>query len=110
MRAWRHLLSLLLPAIPVVFVATAPHPWWVALAMLPALLLVVGVDLLSGPARRAPAPDDARPEEGREWPFDLLLVVHAAIHFALLAGYLRLVHREGIASADFLGRRSPRRA
>jgi alkane 1-monooxygenase len=94
--ALRHLLSLVLPALPVVFVVTAPHPWWMALAMLSVPFLFVGLDLLVGSAR----PGDLA-EEGREWPFDLLLVAHAMVHFALLAGYLRLVHREGIACADF---------
>jgi alkane 1-monooxygenase len=97
--ALRHLLSLLLPAVPVAFVATAPHRGWVAAAIATVPLLFVGVDLLSGTARGdVDAPSG---EEGGGWPFDALLVVHALVHFALLAGYLRLAHREGIASVDF---------
>jgi alkane 1-monooxygenase len=93
----RHLLSLLGPAMPVVFVATAPHPWWMALIMLTAPFLYVGFDLLAGPGR----PGDGRSEdEGADWFFDGLLVLHAAIHFAVLVGFVRLAHREGIACAD----------
>src|SRR5580704_1496861 len=99
--ALRHLLSLLPPALPVVFVATAPHRWWVALAMLTSPFLVVGVDLLGGRGTRARPAADAGSGEGSDWPFDALLVLHAAIHFALLAAYLRLAHREGIGSVDF---------
>ena len=96
--ALRHLLSLLPPAMPAVFVATAPHRWGVALAMLSSPFLLVGMDLLSGRAR---SPPEASSRGGSDWPFDVLLVVHAAIHFALLAGYLRLAQREGAGSADF---------
>jgi alkane 1-monooxygenase len=91
----RHLVSLLLPAVPIAFVATGPHRWWVALAVLPAPFLFILVDLLSPSAR------DVSGEEGNDWPFDLLLVVHAAIHFALIAGYLRLAAHVGMRSADF---------
>jgi alkane 1-monooxygenase len=66
--------------------------------MLSTPFLLVGMDLLSGRARPAA---DASPEEGSDWPFDFLLVAHAAIHFALLAAYLRLAQREGLGSADF---------
>jgi alkane 1-monooxygenase len=86
----------MLPAVPLAFVATGPHPWWVALAVLPAPLLFVGVDRLSGTAQES----DAN-EEGNGWPFDLLLVLHALLHFAMLAGYLRLAGRVGVLSADF---------
>jgi alkane 1-monooxygenase len=97
--ALRHLLSLLLPAVPAVFVATAPHRWGAALAIATAPFLLVGVDLLAGSAR---SDLDARSEEeGQGWGFEALLFVHALIHFALLAAYLRLAHREGIASVDF---------
>jgi alkane 1-monooxygenase len=96
--ALHHLLSLLPPAMPAVFVATAPHRWGVALAMLSSPFLLVAVDLLSGRARSAP---EASSGEGSDWPFDVLLVAHAAIHFALLAGYLRLAQREGAGAADF---------
>ena len=108
--ALRHVLSLLPPALPVVFVATAPHRWWVALAMLTSPFLVVGVDLLWGRVSPARPAVDAGSGEGSGWPFDLLLVLHAAIHLALLAAFLRLAHREGIGSVDFLGRGAPRRA
>jgi alkane 1-monooxygenase len=94
--AVRHALSLLLPAVPLAFVVTGPHPWWVALAVLPSPLLLVAADRLSGTTREGPAP-----EERSGWPFDLLLVAHALLHLALLAGYLRLVGREGVLSADF---------
>jgi alkane 1-monooxygenase len=99
--ALRHLLSLIPPAFPVIFVATAPHPWWVALAMLPLPLLMVGLDLLWGVASPGRPAADAGSAEGSDWPFDLVLGLHAAIHFATLVAYLRLAHREGIGSADF---------
>jgi alkane 1-monooxygenase len=97
--ALRHSLSLLMPAIPIAFVATAPHRWWMALAVLPAPLLFVGVDMLSGIARPATEVDAGK--EGAAWPFDALLVGHAVVHFVLLVGFLRLAQREGVASADF---------
>jgi alkane 1-monooxygenase len=82
----------------VVFVATAPHPWWLALAMVSLPFLFVGVDLIVG---AAPPADASSEDGGREWFFDGLLLLHAVIHFALLAGYLRLAQREGIGCADF---------
>ncbi|HEY5146572.1 MAG TPA: fatty acid desaturase [Polyangiaceae bacterium] len=91
----RHLLSLFPPSLAVLFVATGPHRWWVALAMLPAPFVLVAVDRLSGTS------EGESSEEASGWPFDLLLVAHAIIHFALVAGYLRLAGREGILSADF---------
>lgn len=93
--ALRYFLSIIPPAMAAVFVATGPHLWWVALAMLPAPLVLVAVDRLSGRASVARSPEAA------QWSFDLLLVLHAALHFALLAGYLRLAQRHGVASADF---------
>jgi len=91
----------------VAFVVTAPHRGWVAVALLSAPLLLVGIDLIW--SRLRPFAEDARENEAlneavREkggWPFDALLLVHAALHFALLAGYLRLAHREGMGAADF---------
>jgi len=95
----RHALSLLLPAVPLAFVATGPHRWWVALAVLPAPLLFVGADRLSGATRESVTEVTEKEESG--WPFDLLLVLHAMLHFALLVGYLRLAGRQGLLSADF---------
>jgi alkane 1-monooxygenase len=95
--ALRHLLSVLPPGLAAVFVITAPHPWWWALAMLPLPLALVLADWASGSAReREEGPPAA--EAGRF--FDVLLVVHAALHFAVLAAFLRLAAREGMASAD----------
>jgi alkane 1-monooxygenase len=88
-----------MPAIPITFVASAPHRWWVALAMLPGPLLFVGLDLLSGVAW--PVPEADAGNECAAWPFDALLVAHAVVHFVLLGGFLRLAQREGMASADF---------
>jgi alkane 1-monooxygenase len=98
-RALRHCLSLILPAISLAFVVSAPHRWWVALVALTAPFLFVGVDLLFGFAR--PAAEAEPGEEGGAWPFDALLVGHAVLDFVLLAGFLRLAHAEGIASTDF---------
>jgi alkane 1-monooxygenase len=92
--ALRHLLSVFPPALAAIFVLTGPHPAWLAVAMLPAPLLLVVADRLSGQA-----PDDA-PRDAPGWLFDLLLVAHAAIHFAILAAFLRLAGHVGWRSAD----------
>jgi alkane 1-monooxygenase len=93
--ALRHLISVFPPALAALFVATGPHRGWVALAMLPTPLVLVVADRLSGRARETVSGD------GPAWPFDALLVAHAAIHFALLAAFLRLAERQGVASVDF---------
>jgi alkane 1-monooxygenase len=81
----RHLASLFPPALALLFVATGPHRWWVALLMLPIPLSMVAVDRLSGTTKEPP--------RAHVWGYDALLVFHALLHFAILALYLRLAAR-----------------
>jgi alkane 1-monooxygenase len=66
-----------------VFVATGPHRWWVALLMLPGPIALVLIDRLSG---RTHAPPATRSSAA----YDALLVFHALLHFAIVGLYLRI--------------------
>jgi alkane 1-monooxygenase len=90
----RHLVSVFPPSLAAVFLVTAPHPLWAALAMLPLPFVFVLLDRTSGNTVGEVA------DEAAEWPFNLLLVVHAVIAFAILVAFLRLASREGLASVD----------
>ena len=90
----RYTLSLAAPASTLAFVVTGPHSFWVSLALLPTPVLLVLVDLATSSWKAPPE------EDPPGWPFDLLLVVHAVFHFAVLALYLRLARLAGIFSAD----------
>jgi alkane 1-monooxygenase len=97
LRVWGlHLLALALPLYVLAFLATGPHPWFVALpwlAVVPALALL---DRRSGSALHAPV------ESMPGWPFDAMLVVLTALQLLSLALAARMIGRAGILSADVL--------
>ena len=63
--------------------------------------LLIFVDLAIGPAQTEVT------EAPGAWRFDALLVLHAILHFAVLALYLRLAHNEGLLLGRCLGGHRP---
>jgi len=91
----RHLLSHFPPMLPLAFLLTAPHAWHWSLLFLGLPFSLVLLDAHAG--RAIDAPNDESPR----WPFDLLLYVHVALHFTILALHLRLAATVGLRSVDF---------
>jgi alkane 1-monooxygenase len=91
-----HLLSLLVPATTLAFVATGPHGGYGALVWLAVVPLAVAID------RRSPA--DRRPpvESMPAWPFDLLLGALVLLQLANVGLALALVTQSGLFSVDAL--------
>ncbi|MGH0035806.1 MAG: alkane 1-monooxygenase [Myxococcota bacterium] len=97
LRHWLlHLLSFLVPVLTLLFVATGPHRWWVALAF---LVPLTAVDLAD-----AWSPDDTRqpPKALPQWPFDALLYALFAIQVLTVVLAAHLVSQTGLFSVDGL--------
>jgi len=97
LRHWlRHLLSFAAPGLALLFVATAPHPWWVALLF---LVPMPALDLAS-----TWAPDETRqpPADMPEWPFDAMLYGLFAAQVATILLTARLISEVGLFSLDGL--------
>lgn len=96
-RVWMmHLLCFVLPVTSLLFLVTAPHPWYLAL---PWVLIVVGsvlLDMYSPPARRQPAA--LMPG----WPFDSVLYVLAALQLVNVGLLVHLVAVHGFWRLDTL--------
>lgn len=96
-RVWvLHLLCFVLPIASLVFLLTAPHPWY---ASLPWLLVVVGsivLDMRSPSERRQPAATMPG------WPFDAVLYVLFALQLVNVALLVRMVALHGFFAADTL--------
>ena len=81
LRIWApHLASLLLPLVALGFLLTAPHRWWVAIAIvaIPGVAMQLA-DRFGGRQLHAPRPDLPA------WPFDALIAVLVAIQLANVA-------------------------
>ncbi len=85
----RHLSSLVLPLLTLVYVATGPHS---ACQSLPGLAIAVMVVLVDGRARAA---RDEPPVGVSGWPFTLLVCLLALIQLATLALLVRWVAKSG---------------
>ena len=97
MKLWaRHLLAFVLPLATLAFAASGPHRWWVALAWLGIIPVILAVDRFAGPAARGPAPD-AMPR----LPFGLLLWLLAAVQIATVVLLCRMAAAGGF-SVDLL--------
>lgn len=97
LRVWTlHLLCFVLPTTTLLFLSTAPHPWYLAL---PWLLVVVGsvlLDMRSPSARRQPAA--ALPA----WPFDAVLYLLAALQLVNVVLLVHMVAVHGFWRMDTL--------
>ncbi len=92
-----HLAALLLPVLAMVFCLTAPHAWWVALAMvvIPGTAMQLA-DRFGGRQRHAPRPDLPA------WPFDALLFLLVAIQLLNVALFARFFWIQSFWSIDTL--------
>lgn len=98
LRIWApHLTSLLLPLTALAFLLTAPHGWWVALALVavPGIALQL-LDRFGGRQLHAPRADLPA------WPFDALLFALVAIQFLNVALLVRVFAVVPFWSADTL--------
>jgi alkane 1-monooxygenase len=94
-RAWqvllRHAGCLLLPLLTLVFVATGPHAWPLALAVLTIPPLIAILDLRTGPARSTLRP------AGPRWAFSTLIAILVAIQFITVGLLVRLAAHHGLS-------------
>lgn len=96
-RIWaRHLLSLYLPLASLLFLWTAPHPWYLALAFM--LPLVAAHQLDCAPRFERRQPEAALPA----WPFDALVYLLAALQFWIVGWTVLLFTQQSIFSFDML--------
>ncbi len=90
----KHLTSLVIPALTLLFIWTGPHLWYVApLFMLP-LGTVMFIDRRNRAERRQPS--KAMPA----WPFDLLLYSLAGFQFLIVYALAQLFSQQGVFSID----------
>ncbi len=96
-RTWAlHLLCLVLPLTTLVFTATGPHPWPLALGFVLVLVASVMIDNRAGPARAQPLAELPRA------PFDALLVLLVLLQLLNIALTGRLIALAGLWSVDAL--------
>ena len=91
-----HLLCFVLPVATLAFLGTAPHPWFLSLPWLGAVVASVLADNWSRSERRQPA---ARLEA---WPFDAVLLVLVAIQLLNVGLMVRMVAAHGFWRIDTL--------
>lgn len=90
----RHLLSLYLPAVSVLFLWTGPHPWYAAIAFIWPMVVAHQIDCGPWVERRQPA------EDLPEWPFDLLVYVLAALQLGLVGWLVVYFTHQAVFSVD----------
>jgi alkane 1-monooxygenase len=98
-RIWAlHLLCFVLPVTCILFLTTAPHPWFASLPWLLPLVLSVWVDMRSPGERRQPLATMPG------WPFDSVLYALTALQVANVALLVRMVAPHGPWTVDtFVG-------
>lgn len=91
-----HLLCLVLPVTAVVFLATAPHPWWASLPFVLVLIGSVVIDMRS--------PGDQRPPLAQmpAWPFNATLYLLVLLQLVNMALLVRMVMIGGFWRIDTL--------
>jgi alkane 1-monooxygenase len=95
LRPWAvHLLCFALPLAALAFLATAPHPWYLALPWLLVLVANVVADVWSPAERRQP--DAALPG----WPFDAVLYVLVGLQLVNAALLVRMAALDGAWRVD----------
>ena len=96
-RAWvRHSLALYVPGQALLFVATGPHPWWLALLFLLPIVAAHVWDIRSSAETRQPAADLPH------GPFDALVYLAGAMHLLNMLLWVRLFAEQSLFSMDFL--------
>ena len=96
-RIWfKHLTSLAIPAITLVFLWTGPHVWYIA----PLFMLPLGILLFIDQQDRVERsqPMSALPA----WPFDLIVYVLAGLQFVIVFELARMFSTQEIFSIDML--------
>ncbi|MBZ0253643.1 MAG: fatty acid desaturase, partial [Candidatus Methylomirabilis sp.] len=83
-----------MPLATLLFLATAPHPWWIAL---PCIFLGAPLEWVDARRLRAKA---SAPETAAPWVFDLHLVVLGCIHLAAFGWLARNASAYGFWRAD----------
>jgi len=91
-----HLLCFVLPVTCVSFLVTAPHSPAASLAWWSVLAVSVWLDMRGTSERRQPVASLPG------WPFDGVLYVLAALQFAIVAGFVRMVTLQGFWHVDTL--------
>jgi alkane 1-monooxygenase len=89
-----HLLALFVPVSTLIYVATGPHPWWMALVFFGLLPFQVFMDTYAAPERREP------PKDVPEWPFETMLLLLVAMQIANIPLLARMVSIGGWGSFD----------
>jgi alkane 1-monooxygenase len=95
LRVWvRHLLCFVFPVLTLAFVASGPHPWYVALLWLVPPQLFEWLDHQSGAARHEPVMN------GPSWPFDAMLYALVGLQLLNIGLLARLFSVQSLWSAD----------
>jgi alkane 1-monooxygenase len=92
----RHLASLLIPSLALVFLWTGPHPWYIAPAFLLPLGTLIYLDQQSSAERRQPN------ESLAASPFDGLVYVLAALQLLIVFELARMFTQQDIFSIDMV--------
>jgi alkane 1-monooxygenase len=90
----KHLASLVIPAITLLFIWTGPHPWYVAPAFMLPLGIVLFIDQQNKSERRQPV--KALPA----WPFDMLVYLLAGLQLLIVFELARMFSTQSIFSID----------
>jgi len=90
----RHLASLVIPSITLLFLWTGPHPWYVAPVFMLPLGIVLFIDQRSKVERRQPMKALAA------WPFDLLVYLLAGLQFLIVFELARMFSTQDVFSID----------
>jgi len=91
---FRHLASLVIPSITLLFIWTGPHSWYVAPVFMLPLGIVLFIDQQSKAERRQPT--RALPV----WPFDLLVYLLAGLQLLIVFELARMFSTQDIFSMD----------
>ena len=92
----RHLCALLFPVNALVFLATGPHAWHVALLFLLPIAAALTIDLRGPEVRRQPEPGLPA------WPFDGLIVLLSGVQLLNIALLARMFSAQSFLSVDTL--------
>lgn len=92
----RHLASLVIPAITLLFIWTGPHRWYVAPVFMLPLGIVLFIDRVSKAERRQPT------KTLPAWPFDLLVYLLAGLQLLIVFELARMFSTQDIFSIDMV--------
>jgi len=97
LRIWAlHLLCFVLPLTSILFLVTAPHPWYAALPWLLVIVISIALDVRSPGEQRQPVATMPG------WPFDSVLYLLSALQVANVALLVRMVAVHGVLTCDTL--------